>query len=407
MPDQAHPPSIEQEQDRERLRRVGELNPECFRQLADNVSDVFYILDLRSPQMLYVSPAYARVWGRPVRSLYEEPGSWLSVVHPEDRPRVGDVGSRERHLTWNMEYRVLRADGTIRWISDRAFPVLDDEGVPYRIAGIARDITERKQAEALNRRAREDAERTSMAKSAFLANMSHELVTPLNSVIGFSELLADGAAGDLNELQAQYLGNVVASGRHLLDLVNDVRDLAKIEAGRMQIEPQRTDLGALLAENAHRLAVRAREQRIDLSIEIDPDLPLVEVDPLRLQQVILHLIGNALKFTAAGGRITIRAGSWRGLPLAPGAAVGVSVADTGIGIAPADQERVFAAFEQLDNGYGRRQQGSGLGLAVARRLVELHGGRLWVESAGPGLGSVFSFIVPVHASAAALDSAVS
>ncbi|MBV8200303.1 MAG: PAS domain-containing protein, partial [Acidobacteria bacterium] len=279
------PPSVEQEQQRDRLRQVGELNPECLRQLADNVSDVFYILDLRSPQMLYVSPAYERVWGRPVGSLYEQPGSWLLVVHPEDRPRVAELGSRERHLTWDLEYRVLRADGTIRWISDRAFPVLDGDGVPYRIAGIARDITERKQAEALNRRAREDAERTSMAKSAFLANMSHELVTPLNSVIGFSELLADGAAGELNEAQTQYLGHVMASGRHLLDLVNDVCDLAKIEAGRLQIEPQPTDLGALLAETAERLAGRAREQSIELATEIDPTLPLVEIDPLRLRQV--------------------------------------------------------------------------------------------------------------------------
>jgi PAS domain S-box-containing protein len=138
--------SIAEEQ-AERLREVGELSPECFRQLAENVSDVFYILDLQSPRMMYVSPAYEKVWARPVGSLYDEPSSWLSVVHPEDQPWVGELGSRERHLSWDMEYRVLRADGSVRWISDRAFPVRDSHGVPYRIAGIARDITERKQAE--------------------------------------------------------------------------------------------------------------------------------------------------------------------------------------------------------------------------------------------------------------------
>jgi len=393
------PPSADDEQERERLRAVGELNPECFRQLAASVSDVFYILDLRSPQMLYVSPAYERVWARPVTSLYEEPGSWLSVVHPEDRPRIAELASRERHHTWNVEYRVLRADGTMRWISDRAFPVLNDDGVPYRIAGIARDITERKQAEALVLHAKEDAERTSVAKSAFLANMSHELVTPLNSVIGFSELLAEGAAGEINELQARYLANIVASGRHLLDLVNDVRDLAKIEAGSLALEPQPTDLGALLAEIAEGLAERARERGIVLATDLGSNLPRVEIDQLRLRQVILHLVGNALKFTAAGGSVTVRTGVCHGLPLAAGAAVHVSVADTGIGIAAGDQGRVFAAFEQLDNGYGRKQQGSGVGLALARRLVELHGGRMWVDSAGPGQGSVFSFIVPVYSAA--------
>jgi PAS domain S-box-containing protein len=393
------PPAVAREQERERLREVGDLNPECFRQLAASVSDVFYILDLRSPQMLYVSPAYERVWARPVTSLYEQPGSWLSAVHPDDRRRVAELASRERHLAWDVEYRVLRADGTIRWISDRAFPVLNDDDVPYRIAGIARDITERKEAEALELRARQEAQRTSMAKSAFLANMSHELVTPLNSVIGFSELLAEGSAGELNELQRQYLGNIMASGRHLLDLVNDIRDLAKIEAGRLQLEPQPTDVGALLGEIAQCLVERACEQGIVLATELEPNLPPVEVDPLRLRQVVLHLLGNALKFTAAGGRVTVHAGVCHGLPLAAGAAVCVSVADTGIGIAPGDHDRIFAAFEQLDSGYGRQRPGSGLGLALARRLVELHGGRIWVDSAGPGQGSMFSFIVPVQAGA--------
>src|SRR5258708_6669795 len=150
--------SIAEEQ-AERLREVGELSPECFRQLAENVSDVFYIFDLQSPRMMYVSPAY------------EKPGSWLSVVHPEDQPRVGEIGDPERHLGWDMEYRVLRADGSIRWISDRAFPVRDSRGVPYRIAGIARDITERKEAETQILRPKEETERMTLAKSALLATM--------------------------------------------------------------------------------------------------------------------------------------------------------------------------------------------------------------------------------------------
>jgi PAS domain S-box-containing protein len=388
--------SIAEEQ-AERPREVGELSPECFRQLAENVSDVFYILDLQSPRMMYVSPAYEKLWARPVGSLYDQPGSWLSVVHPEDRPWVGETGDRERHLGWDMEYRVLRADGSIRWISDRAFPVRDSHGVPYRIAGIARDVTERKESEIQVLRAKEEAERMSLAKSALLANMSHELVTPLNSVIGFSELLAEGAAGDLDAAQAQYVGHIAASGRRLLSLVNDVLDLAKIEAGHLRLELQAIDLGALLEEIAQPLAIQARERGIALCAEVERGLPLADVDPLRLRQVVLNLLGNALKFTPAGGEVTLRASTWHGATRDGRPAVRVTVADTGIGIAPGDRERVFDAFEQLDAGYGRRQQGSGLGLALARRLVELHGGRIWVDSPGPGLGSTFSFIVPVLA----------
>lgn len=384
----------------ERLREVGEvgeLSPECFRQLAENVSDVFYILDLQSPRMMYVSPAYEKLWARPVGSLYDEPSSWLSVVHPEDQPWVGEAGSRERHLSWDMEYRVLRADGSVRWISDRAFPVRDRRGEPYRIAGIARDITERKQAEIEILRAKEAAERMSLAKSALLDNMSHELVTPLNSVIGFSELLAEGAAGGLNEAQAQYVGHIVASGRRLLGLVNDVLDLAKIEGGHLHLEPQAIDLGALLAEIAQPLAVQAQGRGIALRAEVELGLPPVEMDPPRLRQVVFNLLGNALKFTPEGGDVTLSAAAWHGATGNGRPAVRVTVTDTGIGIAPGDRERVFDAFEQLDASYGRRQQGSGLGLAIARRLVELHGGRIWVDSPGLGLGSSFSFILPAAA----------
>ncbi len=381
-------------------RSVDELDLECFRQLVDNVSDVLYVADLRWPRILYVSSAYERVWERSVSSLHEQPGSWISAVHPDDRQRVEEVVSRDRHLGWDIEYRLPLTDGTVRWIWDRSFPVRDAQGVPYCVAGVARDVTERRQAEAVVLRAKEEAERASLAKSALLANMSHELVTPLHAVIGFSELLVEGAesgGGALDQIQAQYVGNILTSGRRLLALVRDLLDLAKIEAGRLTFELQRTDLAALLVEIAASLAIRVHEQGLELGAELEPGLPPVEVDPGRLRQVILQLVDNALKFTPAGGSITIHAGAWRGSPPLPaGPAICVTVADTGAGIAAADHERIFAVFEQLDAGYDRGQQGGGLGLALARRLVELHGGRLWVESAGPGRGSEFRFLLPVR-----------
>jgi PAS domain S-box-containing protein len=375
-------------------------NQERFRQLADNVDEVFYILDLRSPQVIYVSLAYERLWGVSAASLYERPRSWLSAVHPDDRQRVKDLASRERNISWNLEYRIQRADGSELWIADRGFPVRDGEGVPYRVAGLARDITQRKQSEALMLRAKEEAEKANLGKSAFIANMSHELVTPLNSVIGFSELLADGGAGDLTARQAQYVGHIVTSGRHLLALVNEVLDLARLEAGRLQIEPQEVDLGAMLREIVESLSAAARDRGITLVAATDAGLPPIEADPVRVRQVVLGLLDNGLKFTPRGGRVTVSAVAWDGEPLASGPAVRVTVADTGIGVEPGDRERLFQPFEQLDAGYDRRRQGSGLGLALARRLIELHGGRIWLESAGPGLGTTLSFLVPVWRGAA-------
>ncbi len=233
-----------------------------------------------------------------------------------------------------------------------------------------------------------ELEAASRHKSEFLANMSHELRTPLNAIIGFSEVLSERMFGELNPKQAEYMQDIHASGRHLLSLINDILDLSKIEAGRMELELARFSLPAAL-ENALTL-VRERAERHGLTIglTVDPRVGELAGDERKIKQILLNLLSNAVKFTPEGGRVAVAAVPADGF-------VEVSVTDTGIGIAPEDQEVIFEEFRQAGGDYARKREGTGLGLALARRFVELHGGRIWVKSE-VGKGSTFTFTIPVR-----------
>ena len=226
-------------------------------------------------------------------------------------------------------------------------------------------------------------------KSEFLANMSHELRTPLNAVIGFSEVLQERMFGELNEKQADYVNDIHSSGRHLLALINDILDLSKIEAGRMELEASEFDLRAMLETALTLVRERAQRHGIALSLETAPEVGTVRGDERKLKQVTLNLLSNAVKFTPEGG--VVRLGARMN-----GTAIEVSVADTGVGIAPEDQALVFEEFRQVGNDAARKAEGTGLGLALARKFVELHGGTIRLESA-PGRGSTFTFTLPVGA----------
>jgi PAS domain S-box-containing protein len=225
-------------------------------------------------------------------------------------------------------------------------------------------------------------------KSAFLANMSHELRTPLNAVIGFSEMLAARYFGELTAKQAEYVNDIHGSGKHLLSLINDILDLSKIEAGRMELDLAEFDLRGAL-DNALTL-VRERAQRggVALRLETDPRLAAFRGDERKLKQVVLNLLSNAVKFTSNGGSVSVVAKQVDG-------AVEIAVRDTGVGIAPADQEAIFEAFRQVGTDVTRKREGTGLGLALTRRFVELHGGTIRVESA-PGKGSTFTVRLPIR-----------
>jgi two-component system, NtrC family, sensor kinase len=223
-------------------------------------------------------------------------------------------------------------------------------------------------------------------KSEFLANMSHELRTPLNAIIGFSEVLGEKMFGELNEKQAEYTEDILSSGRHLLSLINEILDLSKVEAGRMELELATFDL-PLAIENARTFVrERATKHGINLDVTVDERLGDFVGDERKIKQVLLNLLSNAVKFTPEGGRIGIKARQADG-------SVEISVSDTGIGIAPEDQPKIFEEFRQVGSDYAHKIEGTGLGLTLAKKFVELHGGKIWVTSE-LGKGSTFSFTLP-------------
>jgi signal transduction histidine kinase len=225
-------------------------------------------------------------------------------------------------------------------------------------------------------------------KSEFLASVSHELRTPLNAIIGFSEVMLERLFGEVNEKQEEYLNDILSSGRHLLSLINDILDLAKIEAGRMELEPGEFDLPQAVDNTLILVRERALRRGIALERWVDPRLGEIKGDERKIKQVLLNLLSNAVKFTPEGGRIEVRA------VVADGTAE-ISVSDTGVGIAPEDYEAVFEEFRQVGTDYARKHEGTGLGLALARKFVELHGGRIWVKSQ-VGQGSTFTFAIPMR-----------
>ncbi len=223
-------------------------------------------------------------------------------------------------------------------------------------------------------------------KSQFLANMSHELRTPLNAIIGFSEVLHEQMFGELNERQLSYVNDVLAAGKHLLSLINDVLDLAKIEAGRMELELSDVAIPDVLRSAVSMQSERATRAGIDLGLTTEPEEITVTADERRVRQIVFNLLSNAVKFTPPDGRVDVSARVEDGH-------VEIAVADTGPGIAPKDRETIFEEFEQAAD--GKQAEGTGLGLPLSRKLAELHGGRLWVESE-PGQGSTFRFTLPIR-----------
>jgi signal transduction histidine kinase len=232
-----------------------------------------------------------------------------------------------------------------------------------------------------------ELEVASQHKSEFLANMSHELRTPLNAIIGFSEVLSERLFGELNDKQDEYLRDIYASGQHLLSLINDILDLSKIEAGRMELEVADFDLPTAIDNALALVRERAGRRGIKLGREIDQRVGMIQGDERKVKQVLLNLLSNALKFTPESGRIDVRAAVNDGV-------LEISVADTGVGIAPEDQEAIFEEFRQVGTA-DRKVEGTGLGLALSRKFVELHGGRIWVKSQ-LGAGATFTFTIPVR-----------
>ena len=364
---------------REFKKRTAELkrSEDRFRRLAESTNVIPWAADLSDGRFTYIGPQVERLCGYPAKSWCAK-GFWSDHVHPEDRRKFVDKVNQLKGGDYTtIEYKVRSADGRVVHMRNMLTVINSraKNGAVTRVAqGYLLDITEMKTAQVTLDEARRGAEEANKSKSEFLANMSHELRTPLNSVIGFAEVMKDEVFGSIGERYKEYAESVHTSGQHLLSLINDVLDLSKIEAGKIELVEEETDIAVVLSKCRQLLHERASQAGLHIRLEIPAPLPFVIVDGRRIKQVILNLMSNAVKFTPPGGRLTLRAElqAPRGLL--------ISVGDTGIGMSKEEVDIALEQFGQIDSELSRQHEGTGLGLPIARSLAELHGGELEVES---------------------------
>jgi PAS domain S-box-containing protein len=352
-----------------------------LRQIAEGIDQVVWLADAPLSRLLYVSPASIEVYGRAPEELYADPSLRLAAVHPDDAERVhAAMETKQARGDYDESYRIVRPDGTVRSIRERAFPLRNADGEVYRVVGVSRDVTHERALLV----AKDAAEQASRAKSSFLAHISHEIRTPMNAVLGYAQLLLrDDALGDP---QRQKVEVIHSSGSHLLQVLNDVLEMSKIEAGRASLTVAPFDLRGMLADVESMFRVLTAAKGIALEVECDASLPRkLEADGAKIKQVVINLLSNAVKFTESG-KIALRASC------TPAAAdrqmVRIGVEDTGIGIDAEGRGRLFQTFEQL--AAGARIGGTGLGLAISRNFAQLMRGDVTVQST-PGAGSLFMF----------------
>ena len=364
---------------------------ERFRQLTDNIEDVFWMFSVPARRLEYVSPAYAAIWGRSVEALQQQPNSWLDAVHVDDRGHVSALWNALAEVPhYEAEFRIVMEDGTVRWVRDRLFSVRDRRGEVYRVARVTSDITRRREMESLLRAA--DAN-----KNEFLATLAHELRNPLSPIRNAAALL--GATGQgADERQARAREVITRQVDHLAHLVDDLLDVARISEGKIALRKEEVELGSVLAQAIETAGplIQAREHTLDVATM--PQQIWVEGDPVRLAQSMGNLLHNAAKFTPKGGHIRV------GVALDDGV-VRISVQDDGIGIAEDNLSRIFGMFAQAAVPPDRAPEGLGIGLSLVSRLLEMHGGRLSATSPGIGMGSTFTVELPVLRTAAAAGQA--
>lgn len=360
-----------------------------YRRLVEQIPAVVYM----SPPdaftaRIYISPRVEELSGYSEEEWLTDIDLWGKLLHPDDMQDVLLKVSDRFKEKISMEYRIIAKNGDVVWVRDEAILVKDAAGHPLFIQGIMQDITENKKTEVMQLE-NQRLMAASKIKSDFLANMSHELRTPLNAIIGFSELLEMKIAGELNEKQSRFVNDILVSGRHLLGLINDILDLSKVEAGKIEPVIEKIPVADAINEGLILIKEKARRHNIVLKVELDPNLKFIEADMQRFKQILFNLLDNAVKFSKKeGGTITITAKKEDSMAK-------FSVSDTGIGVKEEDLVRLFREFEQIDSGISRKYGGTGLGLSITKKLVELHGGNISVKSKF-GEGSTFTFVLPIE-----------
>ncbi|MCK5028283.1 MAG: PAS domain-containing protein [Bacteroidales bacterium] len=389
------------QRDKELLLKL-KSSEENFLQLSENINDAFWLRTL-DQRILFANPACVKIVGKDFLRVFQDFEHYKTWIHPEDRKRI--IKIRENNLkfpdkNYHYEHRIIGPNNEVRWVWIRTFPVFDEKGEVYRRAGIASDITEQKKLISDLLLAKEKAEESDNLKSAFLANMSHEIRTPMNGILGFAELLKEESITEKEK--EEYLKIINSNGKQLLSLINDIIDVAKIEATQITINKSFTELNPLLKETyqlftKEQKRLKKQDIRLELKIPFDDNNKIL-TDVIRLQQILNNLLSNAFKFTKTGSisfgyEIINNNGS---------AYYQFFVADTGIGIDKNMQGYIFERFGQVLTKNLQNKQGTGLGLAISKGLIELLGGKIWLESSpentpeGISGSSIFYFTIPIN-----------
>jgi PAS domain S-box-containing protein len=348
------------------------------------------------------APETERMWGLPGGGFGGTYEDWKKQVHPEDLPGANDMVRRvlaDPDTPYSFEYRIIRPDGSVRWIYAKGSTIRDESGRPVRMIGINMDVTERKQAEAERerllaeeQRLREAAEAATRAKDEFLAVVSHELRSPLNAILGYARMA--GAKAHNAAAVARYSEIIARHARMQHQLIEDLLDTARVISGKLKLELATADLRLVLEEAVEVVRPAAEAKRIDLETQFGRAPKQLLCDAARLRQVVWNLLQNAIKFTPEGGLVALRVER-------SGERVRLIVSDTGRGIEPDFLPAVFDRFSQKDMSRSRRHGGLGLGLALVKELVEMHGGTIEAVSEGKGLGATFTVTLPLNAPQAA------